>query len=74
MVSLLAPSVVDREISVGLRQRLSNTVVSNHFHSVNNFLFLSAKSRDFDGMLSTVVRLRNLKIFFLQFMLKTDIN
>jgi hypothetical protein len=31
----------------------SNTVVSNHFHSVKNFLFSSAKPRDFDGMLGT---------------------
>ena len=31
----------------------SNTVVSNHFHSVQNFLFSSAKPRDFDGMLGT---------------------
>ena len=30
----------------------SNTVVSNHFHSVNIWLFSSARSRDFDGMLS----------------------
>ena len=30
-----------------------NTVVSNHFHSVKNFLFSSAKPRDFDGMLGT---------------------
>ena len=29
----------------------SNTLVSNHFHSVKNFLFSSAKPRDFDGML-----------------------
>ena len=28
-----------------------NTLVSNHFHSVKNFLFSSAKPRDFDGML-----------------------
>jgi hypothetical protein len=28
-------------------------VVSNHFHSVKNILFLSAKPRDFDGMLGT---------------------
>jgi hypothetical protein len=28
-------------------------VVSNHFHSVKNFLFSSAKPRDFDGMLGT---------------------
>ena len=31
----------------------SNTVVSNHFHSVKNFLFSSAKPRDLDGMLGT---------------------
>jgi len=31
----------------------SNTRVSNHFHSVKNFLFSSAKPRDFDGMLGT---------------------
>ena len=31
----------------------SNTVVSNHFHSVKNCLFSSAKPRDFDGMLGT---------------------
>jgi hypothetical protein len=30
-----------------------NTIVSNHFHSVKNFLFSSAKPRDFDGMLGT---------------------
>ena len=30
-----------------------NTLVSNHFHSVNFFLFSSAKPRDFDGMLGT---------------------
>ena len=30
----------------------SNTVVSNHFHSVKILLFSSARSRDFDGMLS----------------------
>ena len=28
-------------------------VVSNHFHSVKNFLFSSAKPRDFDGILGT---------------------
>ena len=28
-------------------------VVSNHFHSVKILLFSSARSRDFDGMLST---------------------
>jgi hypothetical protein len=28
-------------------------VVSNHFHSVKNFFFSSAKPRDFDGMLGT---------------------
>ena len=30
-----------------------NTVVSNHFNSVKNFLFSSAKPRDVDGMLGT---------------------
>ena len=30
-----------------------NTVVSNHFHSVKNFLFSSAKPCDFDGLLGT---------------------
>ena len=30
-----------------------NTVVSNHFHSVKNFLFSSVKPCDFDGMLGT---------------------
>jgi hypothetical protein len=30
-----------------------NTVVSNHFHSVKNVLFSSAKPHDFDGMLGT---------------------
>jgi len=30
-----------------------NTVVSNHFHSVKNILFSSAKPRHFDGMLGT---------------------
>ena len=33
---------------IGSNQRLYNTVVSNHFHSVK---FSSAKPRDFDGML-----------------------
>ena len=28
-------------------------LVSNHFHSVKNFLFSSAKPHDFDGMLGT---------------------
>ena len=28
-----------------------NTVVSNHFYSVKNLLFSSAKPRDFDGIL-----------------------
>jgi hypothetical protein len=28
-------------------------IVSNHFHSVKNFLFSSANPRDFDGMLGT---------------------
>ena len=28
-----------------------NKVVSNHFHSVNIFLFSSARSRDFDGLI-----------------------
>ena len=32
---------------------ITNTLVSNHFHSVKNFLFSSAKPRDFDGMLGT---------------------
>ena len=32
--------------------RWCNTVVSNHFHSIKILLFLSARSRDFDGMLS----------------------
>jgi hypothetical protein len=30
-----------------------NRIVSNHFHSVKNFLFPSAKPHDFDGMLGT---------------------
>jgi hypothetical protein len=30
-----------------------NTVVSNHFYSIKNFLFSSAKPRDFDGILGT---------------------
>jgi hypothetical protein len=30
---------------------ITNTLVSNHFHSVKTFLFSSAKPRDFDGML-----------------------
>ena len=30
-----------------------NPLVSNHFHSVKNVLFSSAKPRDFDGMLDT---------------------
>ena len=34
-------------------QQTSNTVVSNHFHSVKKKLFSSARSRDFDGMLGT---------------------
>jgi hypothetical protein len=29
----------------------SNTVVSNHFHSVKILLFSSARSRDFDGLI-----------------------
>jgi hypothetical protein len=29
-----------------------NTVVSNHFHSVKILLFSSARSRDFDGLIS----------------------
>ena len=33
--------------------RKNNTIVSNHFHSIKNFLFSSAKPRDFDGMLGT---------------------
>ena len=31
---------------------VNNTVVSNHFHSVNILLFSSARSRDFDGLIS----------------------
>jgi hypothetical protein len=34
------------------RDRQRNTVVSNHFHSVKILLFSSARSRDFDAMLS----------------------
>jgi hypothetical protein len=34
----------------------TNTVVSNHFHSVKILLFSSARSRDFDGMHSTRLR------------------
>ena len=30
-----------------------NALVSNHFHSVKNFLISSAKPHDFDGMLGT---------------------
>ena len=30
-----------------------NTLVSNHFHSVKNILYSSAKPRDFDGMIGT---------------------
>ena len=30
-----------------------NTLVSNHFHCVKNFVFSSAKPRDFDGLLGT---------------------
>jgi hypothetical protein len=51
----------------------------NHFHSIKNFLFLSAKPHDFDGMLGTgllctqrkhqstsaVLMLLNLKNFFI---------
>ena len=36
-----------------LNEGYINMVVSNHFHSVKNFLFSSAKPRDFDGMLGT---------------------
>jgi hypothetical protein len=36
-----------------LRQIACNTVVSNHFHSVKNLLFSTAKPCDFDGMLGT---------------------
>ena len=32
---------------------VTNTVVSNHFHSVKNFIFSSARPHDFDGMLGT---------------------
>ena len=38
-------------LAIILLQRI--TVVSNHFHSVKNFLFSSAKPRDFDGILGT---------------------
>jgi hypothetical protein len=37
---------------------ITNTVVSNHFHSVKILLFSSARSRDFDGMLDTGLRCR----------------
>ena len=33
--------------------RTKNMVVSNHFYSVKNFLFSSAKPQDIDGMLGT---------------------
>ena len=33
--------------------RSSNTVVSNHFHSIKILLFSSARSRDFDGLIGT---------------------
>ena len=36
-----------------IQRALFNMVVSNHFHSVKNPLFTSAKPRDFDGMLGT---------------------
>jgi hypothetical protein len=39
-----------------LNEGYINMVVSNHFHSVKNFLFSSAKPRDFDGMLGTDFR------------------
>jgi hypothetical protein len=29
----------------------SNTVVSNHFHSIKILLFSSTRSRDFDGLI-----------------------
>ena len=32
----------------------SNTLGSNNFHSDKNFLFSSARSHDFDGMLGTL--------------------
>ena len=31
----------------------ANTLVLNHFHSVKSILFLSARQRNFDGMLGT---------------------
>jgi hypothetical protein len=30
-----------------------NTLISNHFHSLESFLFSSAKPREFDGMLGS---------------------
>ena len=60
-----------------------NVLVSNYFHSVKDFLFLSAKPRDFDGIdfrcqctkrklhsISDVLTLLNLKIFFFTFSVK----
>ena len=40
----------DKKMKWGIFQTLkSNTVVSNHFHSIKILLFSSARSRDFDG-------------------------
>ena len=40
---------------------LNNTIVSNHFHSVKILLFSSARSRDFDGMYSTIFASQGLR-------------
>jgi hypothetical protein len=39
-----------------------NTIVSNHFHSVKILLFLSARSRDFDGVPHYLSDIRNIYI------------
>ena len=39
-----------------MRESIFNTVVSNHFHSVNILLFSSARSCDFDGTPGTELR------------------
>ena len=36
-----------------MKYKCIENIVSNHFHSVKNFLFSSVNPRDFDGMLVT---------------------
>ena len=43
-------NIVQNNSVVDIRRAcMTNTVVSNHFHSVTILLFSSARSRDFDG-------------------------